>query len=308
MNCYPKNMVLCACVAGLMLVGAGCGEDQASHSDWSVEEGDGSATEYGSNTTVVTTPGQTDTSVIVSGDPDQCVEVEDACVDLEEAKSEKGGQYCEDPDAQADVIVVDGEVVDVICYPPKDEGTDIREAETDAEGNAEVPQTNSGSVVTFAEDTDGEAIEGDVIIDAERTTLYGNGPEKTFIDGKIIVRSNNSRIRGMTVTGNIEYEGISNQSALSFCKIHGDLIVKSNGFTATNCQVWGKVTVSGNGATLMNVGVQGAWEVNSDAECHGCYSFDDVDEDYMVVEDEIGEELLCEPGEPVDVGGGTRGM
>lgn len=165
-------VLVCAATAAIALLSTGCGADETTGGGWSVEEGDGSQTEYGSDTTTVTTPGTVDTNVIVTGDPDQCVDVEGTCVDLEEAK-EQGGQYCDDPDAQADVIVADGEVVDVICYPPKDEGTDIREADTDEEGNAEVPQTESGSVVTFNETTDGEAIVGDVNVDAERTTLYG---------------------------------------------------------------------------------------------------------------------------------------
>jgi hypothetical protein len=248
---YSLAAVMIVGLAGL--VGA-CGGDEATGTSWTVGEGDGSETEYGSDTTVVTTPGSTGTEVIVTGDPDECVDVEGACVDLDEAK-EQGGQYCDNPEAQADVIVVDGEVVDVVCYPPKEDGTDIREADTDEEGNADVPQTASGSVVTFNEKTDGEAIEGDVNIDAERTTLYGNGPSKTIIDGKITVESNHSRIRGMSVTGNVEYGINANNSAISFCRIHGDLNVKSNGFTATNCQVFGKVQVTGNGALLMNIGV-----------------------------------------------------
>jgi hypothetical protein len=288
-----KSMVF----VGLTILIGACGADETSNSDWSVSEGDGADTEYGSETTVVTTPGSTGKDVIVTGDPDECVDVEGACVDLDEAKK-SGGQYCDDPNAQADVIVVDGEVVDVVCYPPKDDGTDIRETDTDEDGNAEVPQTESGTVVTFNEKTDGEPIEGDVTIDAERTTLYGNGPSKTIIDGKITVSSNNSRIRGMTVTGNVEFTTISNNSAISFCRIHGDLNVKSNGFTASNCQVFGKVQVTGNDALLMNIGVQGDWQVSPSTECHGCYSFADDNDDLLVGDDEIGDELTC---------GGTEG-
>lgn len=282
-------------VVGLVALQFGCGSDQASNSGWSVHEGDGSQTEYGSNTTVVTSPGSSDSSVIITGDPDQCVEIDQTCVDVDQAKKE-GGKYCDDPDAQADIIVVDGEVVDVICYPPKDDGTDIREAAQDEEGNTQVPQTESGTVVTFDESTDGEPIEGDIKLDAERTTLYGNGPDKTLIDGKITVESNNSRIRGLTVTGNVEYDENSNDSAISFCRIQGDLDVKSNGFTATNCQVFGKVHVEGNGATLVNIGVQGSWEVNPGADCRGCYSFSDDNDDAVVQQEEIGEDLAC--GQP----------
>ncbi|QDG49670.1 hypothetical protein FIV42_02615 [Persicimonas caeni] len=292
-----NSALLCAAIGAIALLSAGCGADETTNGGWTVEEGDGSQTEYGSDTTTVTTPGTTDSNIIVTGDPDECVDVDTTCVDLEEAK-EQGGQYCDDPDAQADVIVADGEVVDVICYPPKEDGTDIREADTDEEGNAEVPQTESGSVVTFNEKTDGEPIVGDVNVDAERTTLYGNGPDKTIIDGKITIQSNHARIRGMTVTGNVEFGINSNNSAISFCRIQGDLNVKSNEFTATNCEVFGKVQVTGNGATLVNIGVQGDWDVNANADCRGCYSFTDENDDFLVQDEELGEELTCQPAGP----------
>jgi hypothetical protein len=271
-----------------------CGSDEVSRGGWTVEEGDGSKTDYGSDTVVVVTPGETDSSVIVTGDPDECIEVEGACIDLDQAKEEHGGQYCDDPDAQADVIVVDGEVEQVICYPPKEDGTDIREAAEDENGTTQVPQTESGTVVTFPEETDGEAIVGDVNIDAERTTLFGNGPDSTIIDGNLSVASNSSRVRGLTVTGDATYLENSNDSAISFCGIEGNLTVNSNNFSASNCRVFGDVSVLGNNAVLVNIGVQGAWEVAAGTTCAGCYSIDDADGDFVVEEGEVGEELACE--------------
>lgn len=278
-------------IGGFVSLQLGCGSDQASGS-WSVSQGNGGATQYGSNTTVVTSPGQTDTSVIVTGDPTKCVNVDQSCVDVATAK-QKGGKYCDDPNAQADVIVIDGEVAQVICYPPKDNGTDIRQTAKDADGNTQVPQTDSGTVVTFDPATDGQPIDGDVKLDAERTTLYGNGPDKTIINGNLTVESNNARVRGMTITGNVEFHDNSNDSAISFCRIQGNLHAKSNGFTATNCQVFGNVKVEGNNATLVNIGVAGTWEVNSNATCAGCYSFDDGNQDNLVQSDEIGDPIDC---------------
>ncbi|MFP4600668.1 MAG: hypothetical protein ACLFVJ_20600 [Persicimonas sp.] len=291
-------------MVGFIVLLTACGADETSGSEWSVEEGDGSETEYGDETTVVSTPGSTETDVIVSGDPDKCVDIDGECVDLDEAK-ENGGQYCDDPDAQADIIVVDGEVVDVICYPPKEDGEQIDETERDEDGDAEVPQTGSGRVVTFDEETDGEPIEGDVVIEAERATIYGNGPESTILDGDLTVRSNHARVRGVTIIGDASFDINANNSALSFCKIHGNLDVAANGFSANNCQVFGDVTVSGNDATLTNIGVQGAWEINPSAECNGCYSFADENEDFVVDDDEVGEELTCDAGEG-DNGGGDN--
>src|SRR5690554_1193526 len=270
-----------------------CGDEDVSQG-WTIEEGDGAGTGYGSDTVVVATPGDPDSSVIVTGDPDRCVDIGTACIDLDKAKDEHGGHYCDEAGAQADVVVVDGEVVDVICYPPADEGTDIREAETDEDGTVQVPQTESGTVVTFPEETDGEPVVGDIHIDAERTTIFGNGPDRTIIDGNLSVLSNNSRVRGVTVTGEASYGDNSNNSAISFCRIEKSLTVTSNGFSALNCQVFGDVNVSGNGASLTNIGVQGEWMVSDGTVCNGCYSFEDANADFLVQPEEFGDEILCD--------------
>lgn len=270
-----------------------CGDEDVSQG-WTIEEGDGAGTGYGSDTVVVATPGDPDSSVIVTGDPDRCVDIGADCIDLDKAKDDFGGKYCDEAGSQADVVVVEGEVVDVICYPPADEGTDIREAETDENGTVQVPQTESGSVVTFPAETDGAPIEGDIEIDAERTTIFGNGPDNTIIDGDLKLTSNNSRVRGLAVTGNVEFGENSNNSAISYCRIEDDLKVESNGFKAVNCQVFGDVEVTGNNAILTNIGVQGEWTVADGTVCNGCYSFEDANEDFLVQAGEIGDEIQCE--------------
>lgn len=288
----PKKMrsgLVLLLMMGFAPVFAACGDDEVS-GGWTIEEGDGSATDYGSDTVVVVTPGNSDTSVIVTGNPDRCVDIGDACVDLEDAT----GHYCGDDGAQADVVVVDGEVVEVICYPPASDGSDIRETQTDENGTTQVPQTESGTIVVFPEETDGEAIVGDIHIDAERTTIFGNGPDRTIIDGNLSVLSNNSRVRGVTVTGEASYGDNSNNSAISFCRIEKSLTVTSNGFSALNCQVFGDVNVSGNGASLTNIGVQGEWMVSDGTVCNGCYSFEDANADFLVQPEEFGDEILCD--------------
>lgn len=236
------------------------------------------------------TPGNPDTAVIVTGDPDRCGDIGDACVDLDEAT----GHYCGDEGAQADVVVVDGEVVEVICYPPAEDGSDIRETEVDEGGTTQVPQTESGTIVVFPEETDGQAIVDDMHIEAVRTTIFGNGPDNTIIDGNLSVASNNSRVRGVTITGDASYELNANNSAISFCRIEKSLTVISSGFAALNCQVFGDVNVSGSGATLTNIGVQGEWVVSPGTVCNGCYSFEDANADFLVQADELGDELLCD--------------
>lgn len=262
----------------------GCGDDAPGVT---VVEGDGGETDFGDRTRVVVTDEGT---FVVSGHSDDCVLVGKDCVDLDAA----GGQYCNDPGAQADIIVVDGEVVEVICYPPADEGTPIEEVEPNEDGDIEVPQTDNGAVIVFDEATDGLVIEGDVVLSAERTSLFGNGSEHTTLGGNVTVASNNSRIRGVTVEGNVVYDENSNNSALSFSVIEGNLTVASNGFSGVDSVVFGNVDVSGNNAVLVNMGVGGAWQVTgSDPICEGCYSIDDADEDFEVDEGENGDPLTC---------------
>lgn len=276
-------IVLFACLAAIAL--AGCGDDDAGSVQ--VTEAPGEDVGFGEGTVVVSG----DDTFVVTGDPGgECVEINGDCVQVD------GGVHCNEDGAQVDVIVVDGEVVDVICYPP-DEPDNVDTVISDGDGNVEIPQNANGSVVTFDEGTDGEPIEGNVRIDSERTALYGNGPGDTIIDGNVTLASNNSRVRGMTIMGNLVYEQNANNSAASFCEVHGNLQVSANGFTATNCVVWGNVDIQGNGATLVNIGVQGDWNPGGDPICDGCYSFDDANEDFVVDDAEIGDDLTCGPGE-----------
>lgn len=275
-----------AAVLLLLVPLAGCGEDDAA--SVTVVEGPGDRVQYtGSGTTVVVIGDET---YVVTGDPDgRCVQIGEHCVDLEKAN----GHYCNDEDAQADVIVVDGEVVDVICYPAP-RGTPIEEVDVNADGTVEVPQTANGAVIVFDDDTNGEPIVGDVRLSAERATIYGNGVAETIIDGNLTMESNNSRVRALTVTGNLVYTQNSNNSAASFCRVYGNLEVASNDFTLTNCEIFGSVSITGNNATLVNLGVGGDCAIGGGAECIGCYSISDDDGDYLVTERERGA-AMCRP-------------
>jgi len=285
----PSRTRICiASIVGLLaLVASGlwaCGDEAAGVR---VVQADGDDTSFGEDSRVVVTE---DGTFVVFGRSDDCIDIGDVCVDLDEA----GGQYCNDDDAQIDVVVVDGEVVDVICYPPDDEGTPLEEVATGDDGEIEVPQTENGSVIVFDESTDGEVIEGNVTLSSERTTLFGNGVDETILGGNLIVASNNSRVRGVTIEGNVEYDENSNNSALSFCRVHGNLSVVSNDFSGLECVVFGNVEVSGNNPVLANIGVGGDWVVTgSGPTCEGCYSVTDDDGDFLVDDGEVGEALIC---------------
>ncbi len=270
---------------------AACGPDETA-SGYSVTEGAGDDTNYGDNTDVVITPGGTqDDQFIVSGEPDgNCVQIEDACVEIDEAK----GRYCDQDGAQADIILDEnGEVLEVVCYPPPESGAPLEEVSVSEDGTVNVPQNASGSVIVFDETTNGEPLEGDITLDAERVSFFGNGVDETIIDGNLSFASNNARARGLTITGDLSVAKNSNNNAITFCKVHGSVDVQGNGMRLVNCQVFGDVSVAGNGATLVNIGVQGEWDVNSGASCHGCYSFEDEDEDFIVLEEEQGDPLSC---------------
>ncbi|OIP38684.1 MAG: hypothetical protein AUK47_11480 [Deltaproteobacteria bacterium CG2_30_63_29] len=261
-----------------------CGEDAAPGVQ--VVKGPGDQVAYDTGSDVVVVDG---TTYVVTGDPGtDCVEIAGACVDLSKAKRDCG------EGSQVDVIVVDGVVESVICYPPKDSGTPIEEVTPATDGTITIPQNDSGAVITFGEATDGVPVEGDVTLDAERTVLYGNGIGKTILADNLTVASNNSQIRGLTVKGNVTFTENSNNSAMTFCEIQGNLQVHSNSFTAADCQVFGDVSISGNNAVLANIGVGGNWDVSgSGALCDGCYSFQDADKNFVVADGEVGELLTC---------------
>lgn len=265
---------------------SGCSEDEPG--GWRVSEGAGDEVAYGTDSTVVVgADGQT---YVVTGQGDGCVELGDQCVDL----ADVDGRYCDDPNAQADVFLDDtGAVISVVCYPPLDDGTGVEELQTDADGNITLPSNQNGTVITFPESTDGEPLSGNLTLDGERVVLYGNGVDQTIVSGNVELASNNARVRGLTVKGDVQFQSNSNNSSLALCRIEGNLQVASNGVTVASCEVFGNVQVSGNSAVLTNIGVQGNWDVNSSATCEGCYSFSDTNEDMLVDTAEVGDAIDC---------------
>ena len=116
------------------------------------------------------------------------------------------------------------------------------------------------------------------------------------LHGNLVVESNNSNVRALTVDGNVDYTTNSNESALAFCEITGNLTVLSNNFTGLSCIIWGNVTIDGNNAVLVDLGVAGEWDVDPSSTCEGCYSFDDANDDGELAESEKGDTLPCGNG------------
>ena len=130
-----------------------CSDDEPSPG-WRVSEGDGDQTEFGDdNAVIVTADG--DTFVVTgSGEAGDCVDIDGVCVDL----AEEQGRYCDEEGAQADVILdEEGEVIEVICYPPADDGTPVEELQVGDDGTewsiAERDGDDRSAVVTLADGT-----------------------------------------------------------------------------------------------------------------------------------------------------------
>ena len=284
----PSTRALLALFISFVMFTSACSEESTASTTTAVK-GDGGEVAYGQDQNVIVTDQGT---YVATGDPgSDCVQLEgeDTCIPLDEVK----GKYCGEDGAQVDIIVIDGEATGAICYPSPDDGTPVADIQVDADGNPEVPQNQNGTVVTFPEETNGEPLKGDVTIDAERITIYGNGPDDTIFEGNMTIASNNSRVRGVTIQGNLIYAKNSNNSAVSFCRIHGNLEAEGNGFRVVDCQIFGDVTVTGNDALLVAVGVGGDWNVSDSAKCDGCYSITDEDMDFKVADTERGDEIKC---------------
>lgn len=219
-----------------------------------------------------------------------CIKVGTECWDIAKIKE----QYCGSKDAQADIVVVDGKLVKVICYPPKDGGVDIKDVPTDANGNPTLPQNQNNTVIKFPASTDGKAVSGDVRVNGENVSVIGNGVDKTILGGNLAISSNNAKVRGLTVNGNVTFEKNSNGASIAFCKIKGNLIVESNSVSILSCQVFGNIEIKGSGAILVGNGVGGKLTVEgSVTTCSSNYAFKDANANYIVEATEKGATLSC---------------
>lgn len=281
----PLSLMLAAC------------QESDDPGGWTIRDGDGGSVMYGEREDVIVSPGSSNqgAQIVSDGDPDDCVRLDpDVCVPLSEAKASE----CGDVDAQVDVVVLEGQVIAIICYPSPDGGQPVEEVlVSDGSGATALPQNKNGAVVTFGDATAQQPIQGDITLSAERVTLFGRGVDQTILDGSVVVASNGGRLRGLTITGDLSFERNANNASLSFSAVRGGLRVSGNGLVAINTLVFGDVEVSGQSATFINLGVQGEWGVAASTSCAGCYSFADEDGDWRVADAERLDALTC-PGPP----------
>jgi hypothetical protein len=202
-----------------------------------------------------------------------------------------GGKFCEDPNAKMDVIVVDGEVVDVICYPPPTEENMTR-VEAGQQGDTDVPQNANNTVIVFDPATDGQVIEGDISVDGNNVAIYGNGADRTVVEGDLIISGNNARVRGLYIKGNVILD--LNDIALLFCVVEGNVEIRKNNVTVAATDVYGDMIVLQNNAILVRNRVQGAWQIGGENHyCDGNTAFQDNNGDFVIAPAEVGDPLLC---------------
>lgn len=223
--------------------------------------------------------------------PDSCVLAGQDCVE-----AEPGGEWCEREGGPYDVVIVDGEVVEVICYPPPGDGEGPEVVVSDPQqGDVEIPQNANDTAITFDESTNGTPIVGNLTLDGNNVSVYGNGPDETVIDGDVIIEGNNVRLRGVTVTGDVVVR--LNNASVVLCRILGDLILEgestNNSVLAAN-DVFGRVGAPSNGNTIVGNDVQADFDVTGhNNTCDENRAFTDADEDQAIDDGEIGDALTC---------------
>jgi len=238
----------------------------------------------------VTVIGGDVTVPVATGDltTDNCLQVTaETCIAVA-----REGTYCKNSEGPADAVLVNGMVAQVVCYAEDPRKGTTTVVDTDSDGDIDVPQNGNGAVIVFDPATDGKPIAGNVTIDGNDVTLYGNGPDKSIINGNLIITGNNARIRGVWVKGNVEIN--LNTAALLLSVVEGDLTVGANNALVAETAVFGDFTVSGNNSILVGDGTAGTWGITGrGASCERNYKITDANTNNIVDEGDRGTTLTC---------------
>lgn len=180
-----------------------------------------------------------------------CVVVGDDCIVFA-----REGERCAPNSGPADAIVINGEAVEVICYPTDEDG-EVLVVNSDTEGSlrlalTDIAQRENGLTVVF----EGEANhDGDITIDANNVAFYGNAPGETVIDGDVIVDGNNVRLRGLRITGDLILR--KNNASVVLSEVDGDVIVEGNNADLAAVVIAGDVRVRGNNTVMVQLESEG---------------------------------------------------
>lgn len=181
--------------------------------------------------------------------------IEEDCAKLSDELCYDVSQDCGEGEA-ADVYVNEsGEVSEVVCFPKVDKNsTNIKVVE----GQDDALKIVEDGIFVLEGDADAPAVTGDVSIDQNGVTLWGESPEDAVVDGNVTVDKNNVLIRGITVTGNVTIE--FNNAQLTNCVIEGNLELHANNTTVAGCSVQGNVIVTGNNSAFTSVTAEGSFD------------------------------------------------
>lgn len=221
-------------------------------------------------------------TVLATPTGSDCVNVGSTCV----KPQDKCG-----PGARADIIVdPNGNVVEIVCYPPLADAT----APTESTGNVELGKDNK-AVVTLDGVADGVDIVGNVASAGNNVTVYGQGPGVSVIGGSVTAEGNNFSLRGVTVQKNVEVRG--NNATAVLCEVFGDFLVEGNNAVIAECTIFGKLTIRGNNAKLVANKVAGGIVVEGkETVCSANVAFVDTNENRVLDSGETGAALTCEGG------------
>jgi hypothetical protein len=240
-----------------------------------------------------------ETPVLVGSTDGGDVSMEQVCISdsLCEVPPVDQSNWCEREGGPVDLIYADGELVQTICYPPADDPDRPTELiDGTQQGDLEVAQTANRTTVLIDPSTNGMPITGDVSVDGNNVSIYGNGPDNTILDGDVTLDGNNVRLRGVTITGDLIIS--KNRVAVVLCRILGNVrldTMSTNGSVFAENDIFGDFISTSNNNIIVGNDVLGQFETSGhNAVCDRNASFVDTDGDQLVDDDERGAELACQ--------------
>jgi len=307
--CSPNCLVLFLAFA-LIANGAACSSDEGASGQTNVAPGDPFGNYDSGNVSVIgaadpASSGAPDsgeapasTGTVLVGTPEGGdVSVTPVCIDgLCEVPPVDSSNWCERDGGPVDLIYVDGELVETICYPPADDpNRPTVNVDGTMPGDIDVAQNANKTTVTFDPATNGMPIEGDLSVDGNNVAIYGNGPDNTIIDGNVTLDGNTLRLRGVTITGDLILS--KNRAAVVLCRILGNVVLdtmSTNGSVFAENDIWGDFTSTSNGNLFVANDVLGDWKHSGNGNvCDNNFRFADTNADDAVGDDERTDLLTC---------------
>jgi hypothetical protein len=282
---FGRSGVVWAVMAWPALWGAGCADDSSGSRVTPTEFSEAGYAPYSERqVAVVGTADESGSVVRGSADlgQDDCLVVGEQCIPAKRLG-------CDRSSGPADVVVRHGQIAYVVCYGDTNAPTRLITSEG---GAVQVPKNASNAVLVFDPATNGVPIEGDVVIDGNNVTLYGNGPDQTIIQGNLIITGNNARVRGITVLGNVVID--KNNTSLVLTRVEGNVILNLNNALVAGCEIFGNLQASFNNHVLIDNGIAGNLELTgNNYTCSGNFRIDDANSNKRVDENERGDSLSC---------------